>query len=166
MENLVYSEWVPNGTFFKVTLLSVASAITLVLVNFVLFVRPINSEVIILIGACGAFLGFLLFWFLNFRGIKVQITEKELTVYFGLLNKKAINLENISSCTVSNTSFGKYGRVGVRDGFDDSTAYMTFFGKAVEILDKNGRTFVFSSNQPERICKNIATKKKNVLING
>jgi len=58
-------------------------------------------------------------------------------------------------------SFGRYGGVGVRIGFDGSWAYTTSFGNAVKIVPRNGRTFVFSSNKPEEICQII--KKKRTL---
>ena len=160
MRNLIYFEWVPSGNFVKGIVVSVASAIALVLVSLVFFVQPINSEVMIGIGGCAITLLFILLLFLNFRGIKIRISEEELAVDYGLINKKSINLANIASCNVSNASFGRYGGVGVRYGFDGSKAYTTSFGRAVEIVDKNGESFVFSSNNPEKICKKITAKVK------
>ena len=156
MDNLIYSEWVPNGNFVKGIVFSVASIIGLVIASLVFFVQPINSEVMIGIGGCSITFVFILFLYLNFRGIHVRINEELLTVDYGLLNKKSINLQNIASCNVSKASFERYGGVGVRYGFDGSKAYTTSFGRAVEIVNKNGERFVFSSNNPERICKKIA----------
>lgn len=160
MNSLIFFEWVPNGKFVKGIVISVASVIALALVSLVFFVQPITSEVMIGIGGCAITLLFILLLFLNFRGIKVRISEKELVIDYGLLNKKSIKLANIDYCNVSNASFGRYGGVGVRYGFDGSTAYTTSFGKAVEIVDKNGKRFVFSSNNPEKICKKIYSKVK------
>jgi len=69
-------------------------------------------------------------------------------------------LKDIASCETIKASFGRYGGVGVRYGFDGSLAYTTSFGNAVKIVPRKGRTFVFSSNKPEKICQ-IIKKEKN-----
>lgn len=162
MDKLAYSEWVPNGKFVKGIVSSVASVLTVVLLALVFFVRPIESEVMIGIGSCAATLAFIAFLFINFRGLKITVNEKKLAVDYGSLNKKSINLENIASCNVSTAFFGRYGGVGVRYGFDGSKAYTTSFGKAVEVVNKTGERFVFSSNNPEEICNNIMTIKEKM----
>jgi len=70
-------------------------------------------------------------------------------------------LQEIVSCQITKASFGRYGGIGVRYGFDGSTAYTTSFGNAVEIIPKEGRPFVFSSKNPEKICKIINAKTKS-----
>jgi hypothetical protein len=52
-------------------------------------------------------------------------------------------------------TFGRYFGVGVRYGLDGSTAYTTSFANAVEVSPKVGRTFVFSSKNPDKVCEII-----------
>ena len=104
-------------------------------------------------------LAFILFLFWNFRGLEITISTNELLVKYGVFNKKSIRLNEISSCNVTKTSFGRYAGVGVRYGFNGSTVYSTSFGNAVEIVPIYGRTFAFSSNNPEEICKTIMEAK-------
>jgi hypothetical protein len=67
-------------------------------------------------------------------------------------------MDDIISCNLVKASFRRFGGVGVRYGLDGSWAYTTSFGNAVEIVPKKGRTFVFSSNNPGKICQIINTR--------
>jgi hypothetical protein len=44
MEQAVYHEWVPTGTFVKATILAVASAIAVLLLILAVFLYPLNTE--------------------------------------------------------------------------------------------------------------------------
>ena len=83
-------------------------------------------------------LAFILFLFWNYRGLEIKISSNELSVKYGIFNKKSIRLAEITSCRVTEASFGRYGGVGVRYGIDGSTAYTTSFGNAVEIVPNSG----------------------------
>ncbi|MCW4031181.1 MAG: hypothetical protein NWE80_02325 [Candidatus Bathyarchaeota archaeon] len=158
MEQTVYHEWVPTEAFVKVTILAVASSIVFLLLILAAFLHPLNTEGLIGFGVSILTLMFILILFLNFRGIKIQLSSEELIVDYGSFNHKSIRMDDIVSCNLAKASFGRFGGVGVRYGIDGSWAYTTSFGNAVEIVPKKGRTFVFSSNNPEKICQIINTK--------
>jgi len=159
MEKAAYHEWVPAGAFLKVTMLAVASAIAVLLVTFAVHLHPLNTEWLVGFGVSLLTLMLILLLSWNFRGIKIQISSERLTVDYGLLNHKHVRLDDIVSCKQVKASFRRFGGVGVRYGLDGSWAYTTSFGNAVEIVPKKGRTFVFSSNNPERICQILNMKK-------
>lgn len=158
MDQTVYHEWVPTGTFVRVTILAVASAIVVLLLILAVFLHPLNTEGLVGFGAAILTLVFILLLLLNFRGIKIQLSSEWLTVDYGFFNHKHIGMDDIVSCNLVKASFRRFGGIGVRYGLDGSWAYTTSFGNAVEIVPKQGRTFVFSSNNPEQICQIINTK--------
>ena len=154
MENVEYSEWVPTGALVK-SLFAMGSAI----VVFVTFTVFLFSEELLLEDIFGVafswvILAILLFIFWNFRGLRIQITAKRLYLDYGLFNKKSFLLKEIISCKKTK-AFGKYLGVGVRYGLDGSMAYTTSFANAVEVSPKVGRTFVFSSKNPDKVCEII-----------
>ena len=106
-------------------------------------------------------LTFVLFIFWNYRRLEIKINRDHILIKYGIFNKKSIKLKEIVSCQVTKASFGRYGGNGVRYGFDGSTAYTTSFGKAVEIVPKEGRAFVFFFFFFEEICKIINVKTKS-----
>ena len=157
MKAVIYNEWIPAGLLVKRLVGIVFSALIVLLFVFVstgLVSQPLFTVVIPL--SLMAFFG-LLFW--NYRGIRIQISDKELQVNYGKLNHKNILLENIVSCELAKASFRKYGGVGIRLGTDGSWAYTTSFGKAVKIIPQKGRPFVFSTNNPKEICNFINQTK-------
>lgn len=158
MEHAVYSEWVPTGKFVKGTILAVMSLIIFMLAMLAVFIQPLDAEAVIGMGVSVAVSVFILVVFLNFRGIKIQLSSETLTVNFGFFNHKSIRLDEIVSCRLVKASFSRFGGVGVRYGIDGSWAYTTSFGNAVEIVPEKGRTFVFSSNTPQKICQIINNK--------
>lgn len=151
----MYAEWVPNGWFVKGTILGVSSAIVFGMTMIAVFVQPLDFESVIGIGVSAVVLVFILLLYLNFRGIKIQLNSNKLSVKFGVFNHKSINLDEIASCRTVKSSFGRFGGAGVRYGLDGSWAYTTSLGNAVEVVPKHGRTFVFSSNNPDGICNII-----------
>jgi hypothetical protein len=96
--------------------------------------------------------------FYNYRGLKIKINDERLTVEYGRFDKKSFLLRDITSCKKTK-SFGRYLGVGVRAGLDGSIAYTTSFASAVEVTPKEGRVFVFSSKNPDRICETINQRK-------
>jgi hypothetical protein len=159
MEQAAYHEWVPTGAFVKVTVLAVVSSIVFLLLTLAIFPYPLNTEGLVGFGGLLLTLMFILVVFLNFRGIRIQLNSEGLTVDYGFFNHKHIRMNDVVSCKVVKASFRRFGGVGIRYGLDGSWAYSTSFGNAVEIVPKKGRTFVFSSNNPERICEIVNAKK-------
>ena len=158
MEQIVYYEWVPAGVFVKAAMWVVASLFVLLQLMVAAFPHPLNTEGLIGYGVSTLVLLFILILLLNFRGIKIQLFSEELRVDYGLVNHKSIRMDDIVSCKLVKASFRRFGGVGVRYGFDGSWAYTTSFGNAIEIVPKEGRTFVFSSNNPRKICQIINTR--------
>ena len=158
MEQAAYREWVPAGTFLKVATLAVVSATVVLLLTLAVVLHPLNTEGLVGFGVLLLALGFILVVLLNFRGIRIQLNSKGLTVDYGFFNHKHITMDNIVFCNQVKASFRRFGGIGIRYGLDGSWAYTTSFGNAVEIVPKKGKTFVFSSNQPEKICKIINMK--------
>ncbi|MFC1487866.1 hypothetical protein ACFLRN_09310, partial [Thermoproteota archaeon] len=159
-DNVVYHEWVPAGVLTKSLITAFSTIIVFGTLVIILVVDHSIENFYGLIFSWGI-LAFILFLFWNYRGLEIIINFDELSVNYGVFNKKSIKLTEIVLCQITKASFGRYGGSGVRYGFDGSTAYTTSFGNAVEIIPKEGRSFVFSSKNPEKICKIINTKTKS-----
>jgi hypothetical protein len=153
MKDIVYVEWVPAGTLIKAlvgffSLLSLCILLITIAVGFALqhpfFIVVLASPLAVVL---------LVFW--NYRGIRIKVTAKKLLIYYGFFNRKHIPIVNIVSCEPTKASFGKYSGIGVRYGTDRSWAYTTSLGDAVKIILRKGKPFVFSSNNPEKICSII-----------
>ena len=157
MENVVYREWVPAGTLVK-GLMAIFSVIVVFGTSVIVLLIEMSIEDVFGIAFAWAILAFVLFLCWNYRGIRIQIGSNRLFVHYGFFNQKSILLKDITSCETIKASFRRYGGVGVRYGFDGSWAYTTSFGKAVKIVPRDGRAFVFSSNKPEKICQIIETR--------
>ena len=160
MKSVVYEEWVAAGTLVK-ALVGFFSLliICILLITIVVGVAIQHPFLIVVLASPLAFV-LLVFW--NYKGIRIQVSNKKLLINYGIFNRKSIPLEDIISCETIKASFGRYGGIGVRYGIDGSWAYTTSFGNAVKIVLQRGRPFVFSSNNPEKIC-NIISQTKNVL---
>lgn len=154
MDYTQYNEWISMGRLVKGLVFGTTAWILIGIALVVTFLS-LDFEAFIGIGVSLAILIFILLLFLNFRGIRIQLTSDKLVFSYGLLNRKSINLDDIVSCKLVKASFGRYGGVGVRVGLDGSYAYTTSFGNAVEITPKKGKVFVFSSNHPDKICELI-----------
>jgi hypothetical protein len=87
---------------------------------------------------------------LNFRKIRVTIDSTSLVVSFGLLRKK-IPPEDISRCEKINASLSEFTGMGIRYGGDGSLAYLPRLGEAVKVIPVSGRSFVFSTNNSEKV---------------
>jgi hypothetical protein len=159
MRQVIYREWVPAGLFVKTmvtfVIIVVLCVLSITIITGVAFQYPFW----IIVSASVTLFLLLLFW--NYRGIEIQLNNKDLLVSYGVFNQKSIRLEDIVSCEPIKASFGRYGGVGVRYGIDGSWAYTTSFGNAVKITPRRGRPFAFSSNNPQKIC-NIINQTKSV----
>jgi hypothetical protein len=160
MDNFEYRERVPAGALVK-GLFAMVSLI-IVFVTFAVFFFSEGLLVEDILGVLGAWaiLVLLLLVFWNYRALNIRINDESLTVQFGRFNKKSFLLKDISSCKKTR-SFGRYLGAGVRGGLDGSIAYTTSFATAVEVTPKEGRVFVFSSKNPERVCE-IINQRKNI----
>ena len=156
MVQSTYNEWISIGGLVKGLVLATTTWILVGVTLVFVFVDPLDFEEFIGIGVALAVLVFILLLFVNFRGIRIKVTSDRLGVNYGMFNKKSIRLEDIASCRVVKASFRRFGGVGVRYGFDGSHAYTTSFGDAVEITPREGSVFVFSSNNPDKICELIS----------
>ena len=159
MENLVYEEWVAVGTLMKALIGLFSLLITCILLTTIVVGVAIQHPFLIIV--LSSVVAFVLFLFWNYKGIKIQVSNKKLLVNYGIFNRKSIPLEDIISCETIKASFGRYGGIGVRYGIDGSWAYTTSFGNAVKIIPRKGRPFAFSSNNPQQIC-GIISQTKNV----
>ncbi len=162
MAEVIYSEWVPAGTLVK-TLVGFVSLLVLCVLLIVIAVGVAiqNPFLIVVLVSPLAFVWFV-FW--NYRGIQIQVTNKEFLISYGFFNHKHISISDIVSCEHTKTPLSKYGGAGVRYRFTDrSWAYTTAFGNAVKIIQRKGKSFVFSSNNPEKLCSIINQIKEKAV---
>ena len=162
MAEVTYSEWVPAGRFVK----ALVGFISFLLLCVLLIVIAVGVAIQIpfLIVVLVSPLAFVWFVSWNYRGIQIQVTNKELLISYGFLNHKHIPISNIASCKHTKTPLSKYGGAGVRYCFTDrSWAYTTSFGDAVKIIRRKGKLFVFSSNNPEKLCSIINQIKEKAV---
>jgi len=160
MHSTVYSEWVPAGTLVKILVGFVFSLVLCVLLIVIAVGVAIQNPFLIVVLVSP--LAFVWFVFWNYRGIQIQVTNNELSINYGFFNHKHIPISNIVSCKHTKTPLSKYGGAGVRYCFTDrSWAYTTSLGDAVKITQRKGKSFVFSSNNPEKLCSIINRIKEH-----
>ena len=157
MKDIVYVEWVPAGTLVKALVGSFS--LLILCIQLITIAVGVAFQHPFLIVVLASLLAFVLLVFWNYRGLQIQVTNKELLTNYGFFNRKRILIGDIVSCEPTKASFGRYGGIGVRYGTDRSWAYTTSFGNAVEIVLPKGKPFVFSSNNPEEICSIINQMK-------
>ncbi len=160
MENLEYSEWVPAGALVKGLFLMVSLIVVVVTFSLFIFSEGLLFEDFLGVSFAWVILAVLVLVFWNYRGLQIKINDESLSVNYGRFDKKAFLLKDISSCKKTK-AFGRYLGVGVRAGLDGSIAYTTSFATAVEVTPKEGRVFVFSSKNPDRVCEIINQRKAN-----
>lgn len=160
MENIEYSEWVPAGALVKGLFVMVSLIVIVVTFAIFIFSEELLFEDILGVSFAWGILAILLLVFWNYRGLHIRINDENLSVNYGRFDKKSFLLKDISSCKKTK-SFGRYLGVGVRVGLDGSIAYTTSFASAVEVTPKEGRVFVFSSKNPDRVCEIIKQRKAN-----
>lgn len=152
MADIVYKEWVPAGKLVKLLVGFVSLVFAFILLVVTVFAISLALVMAAILVPTLAFIGFM-FW--NYRGLEIKMNSNELQVDYGLFNRKRVSLSDIDSCEHTKASFWKYGGVGVRCGVDGSRAYTTSFGDAIKLNLQRGHPFVFSTNNPDEICKLI-----------
>ena len=157
MEINEYNEWVPIGLLVRSLMVIISSIIIFVTLAVIFFSGELLTEDFFGIAFSWGILAFILFLFWNFRGLHIQIKGDTLSVVYGIFNKKSFSLKEIASCKKTKP-FSRYFGVGIRYGVDGSMAYTTSFGEAVEVAPKVGRTFVFSSKEPDKVCEIIKNR--------
>jgi len=159
MKDVLYVEWVPAGALIK-ALVGFFSLLSLCILLITIAVGVAIQHPFLIVVLASP-LAFVLFVFWNYRGIRIKVTTESLLIYYGFFNRKRILIADIASCEPTKASFGKYGGIGIRYGTDGSWAYTASLGDAVKIILRKGKPFVFSSNNPEKICS-IINQMKNV----
>ena len=101
---------------------------------------------------------------INFRKLNITVDSEKIEVSYGIIKKK-ISLSEVVSCDSTKVRFTVYGGVGIRFGLDKSLAFTTSFGNAVKIARKNGRPFVFSTNNPRKLSTIINEISKTAGTN-
>ncbi len=88
---------------------------------------------------------FLVIASLNFWCLRVRVTREFFEARYGLLARR-IPLTEIVDAKACEIKFPNYWGLGIRWGFDGSTAYCTRFGSGVRLKLKRGRDFVVSAS--------------------
>lgn len=151
-KNVIYTEWVRISLFVPIMISLLLILIVTTAVITIIY-RP--EEMKIAIPLCVVFGVFFIFIGLNFRGLRIIITDKKLKISYGLFNKKIIFLKEITSCEIIKASFDKYWGFGIRMGFDSSLAFTTDFKTAIRIHYADDRIFVFSTRNEQKVCELI-----------
>ncbi len=151
-DEILYEEWVPAGKFVKAIILFTCLLLVSLGIIIIIFIPKEYAFIGIILGGISLFI-FLVYW--NFRGLQITLTINQLEVVYGIFNHKRIPLNKITSCDITKANFRTYGGVGVRFGRDGSMAYNTDFGEAVKLIFQNGRPFVFSTKNAQKICNLI-----------
>ena len=154
MQSADYSEWVPLGKPLKV-LVAMFVSLEIFISATILYFGGVSVGSLIGLALAWGILALIGFLFWNYRGISIKIDNGKLTVVFGLFDKKSFALEELTYCKRTKANLGRYLGIGIRYGTDGSVAYTTSFGAAVEVAPKEGRVFVFSSNNPDKVCEAI-----------
>ncbi len=149
---IVYTEWVPLGKFVKILILFVSLLILSLGIIISALIHKEFAFIGIILGVVSLLI-FLMYW--NYRGLKITLTSNKLEVAYGIFNHKEIPLKKITSCDITKACFRTYGGIGIRFGLDGSWAYNTDFGEAVKLTFQYGRSFVFSTKNPQKICNLI-----------
>lgn len=152
MEAPVYSEKIRSN-------LTSSLFASLALAFLVLFIwRLTAAGWTFLTGLC-LFLGaFFLFYIINYRTLRIRITDRHLLLRFGLISWKT-KLDNIASCQPDDAPwFIRYGGAGVHFAMVRGS-YRAFFNflehprVMVTLREKQGpvRQLSFSTRHPERV---------------
>lgn len=158
MEQVLYDEYVPMSHFVKVFIAALLASLSLLFVFLAFYLQPWRLEDTVGFSVATVILVFVSLIALNFRGLRIQLSSERLSVKYGLLNLKSITLGDIASCSIESATFGRFFGIGIRFGRDGSWGYITSFGDAIAIFPKQGRPFVFSSNNAQELWQLISSK--------
>ena len=154
MQDVDYIEWVPMGKLVK-GLVAMFILLEIFITFTILFFSGLSADSVVPVALSWGVLAFIGFLIWNYRGLRIQIRANRLTVVYGVFNRKSFQLDELTYCRRTKANLGRYFGIGIRYGSDSSIAYTTSFGDAVEVAPKTGKVFVFSSNNPDRICEVI-----------
>lgn len=148
-DEILYGEWIPMSKFIIILfafiiaiLISAAITTSIYSPTTRVYMLPIYALLCLLFVLIG----------INYRGIQITLTENEIEIKFGLLNKKTILIDELVASEVIQATIGKYFGLGARMGFDSSVAFITNFGDAVKLTYDQDKLFVFSSRDSQKIC--------------
>ncbi len=99
-----------------------------------------------------AILVFLVIVSLNFWCLRIRVTREFFEARYGLLARR-IPLKEIVDASACEIKFPNYWGLGIRWGFDGSTAYCTRFGGGVRLKLKRGRDFVVSTSNAAELLR-------------
>ena len=157
-EDILYNEWIPMSKFIVILFAFVIAILISTAITTSIFVPQTRAYMLpIYVVLC---IFFILIG-LNYRRIHITLTKNEITVKFGVLNKKTISFDELVACEIIQATIGKYFGLGVRVGIDKSLAFVTNFGDAVKLTCHENKLFVFSTRNSQEIC----TLLKNYIAN-
>lgn len=92
---------------------------------------------------------------LVFRKLTIEIDREYLTFGFSVVKSK-VKISNIAEYGPLDVKFRNWFGAGVRYNFRHKVlGYITGFGKGVLIKQKEGKSYAFSTTNPERVCSVI-----------
>lgn len=151
-EKILYNEWIPMSKFIVILFALVIAVLVSTAITTSIFAPQTRAYMLPVYAVLCLF--FVLIG-LNYRGIQITLTQNEITVKFGLINKKTVSFVELVACEVIQNTFGKYFGLGVRIGLDKSLAFVTNFGDAVKLTYQENKLFVFSSRNSQEICNQL-----------
>jgi len=98
----------------------------------------------------------------SFFQMKVALYEDRLTIRFGFIYRKTIEVGQIEDCSPYKVKkpIRNYGGWGIRKGRDGTFAITQAFVNDAIKLETAEQTYVISSRTPERFCEAIKSVKK------
>jgi hypothetical protein len=92
-----------------------------------------------------------------FFQMKVELFQDKLTIKFGLIYRKDIEVDKIQDCSPYKMAhpIKTYGGWGIRKGRDGTFAITQAFVNEAIKLETSEKTFVISSRTPESFCEAI-----------
>jgi hypothetical protein len=91
---------------------------------------------------------------LVFARLSIEIDEAKIRLRLGLLRKE-IPLSEVTVAVYERAKAEAYFGLGLRYGTDGSVAFIAFFGDAVKVTRKNGRSVVFSTHHPSEVVQRV-----------
>ena len=103
----------------------------------------------------------LVFLYFSLRTLRIRVTERELSVYFGVIGT-SIPLSEVLHVEIEKPSFWRYGGgLGIRWGWDGSVGYIMDYGEAVRVIRRRGRAILFSTRRPDEVVAVIENRLSN-----
>jgi hypothetical protein len=103
----------------------------------------------------------LIFLYFSLRTMRIRVTERELSVAFGVIGSD-IPLFEVLHVKAEKPSFWRYGGgLGIRWGWDGSVGYLMNYGDAVRVVRSRGRAVLFSTRSPDEVVAVIKDRLKD-----